>query len=45
MDDLGFPPEMQRSEFTAELYRAILKYARKYSQKDLQVIWENPSRG
>ena len=42
MDDLSLSPENATSvKFKAELYRAILKYARKYSQRDLQVIlWE-----
>jgi hypothetical protein len=35
MDDLGFSPENATAvKFKAELYRAILKYARKYSQSD-----------
>jgi predicted XRE-type DNA-binding protein len=43
MDDLGFSPENATAlKFKAELYRAILKYARKYSQKDLQVILGEP---
>ena len=43
MDDLGFSPEKATAlKFKAELYRAILKYARKYSQKDLQVILGEP---
>src|SRR6202022_4629212 len=42
-DDLGFSPENATAlKFKAELYRAILKYARKYSQKDLQVILGEP---
>ncbi len=43
MDELGFAPENATAlKFKAELYRAILKYARKYSQKDLQVILGEP---
>jgi len=43
LDDLGFPPEQATAlKFKAELYQAILKYARKYSQKELQVILGEP---
>jgi len=43
MDDLGFSPEDATAlKFKAELYRAILKYARKHSQKDLQGILAEP---
>ncbi len=43
LDDLGFPPEQSTAlKFKAELYQAILKYAQKYSQKDLQVILGEP---
>jgi predicted XRE-type DNA-binding protein len=43
LDDLGFSPEQPTAlKFKAELYRAILKYAQKYSQKDLQVILGEP---
>jgi predicted XRE-type DNA-binding protein len=43
LDDLGFSPEQATAlKFKAELYRAILKYARKYSQKELQVILGEP---
>ena len=43
IDDLGFSPEQAAAlKFKAELYRAILKYARKYSQKELQVILGEP---
>ena len=43
LDDLGFSPEHATAlKFKAELYRAILKYARKYSQKDLRIILEEP---
>jgi predicted XRE-type DNA-binding protein len=43
LDDLGFSPEQATTlKFKAELYQAILKYAQKYSQKDLQVILGEP---
>jgi len=43
MDELGFAPENATAvKFKAALYRAILKYARKYSQKDLEVILAEP---
>jgi predicted XRE-type DNA-binding protein len=43
MDDLGFSPENATAlKFKAELYRAILRYAKNYSQKDLQVILGEP---
>jgi predicted XRE-type DNA-binding protein len=43
IDDLGFSPENATAlRFKAELYRAILKYAKKYSQKDLQAILGEP---
>jgi predicted XRE-type DNA-binding protein len=42
-DDLGFSPEQATIlKFKAELYQAILKHARKYSQKQLQVILVEP---
>ena len=42
-DDLGLPPDQAPAlKFKAELYQAILKYARKYSQKELQVILGEP---
>ena len=42
-DDLGFSPERATAlKFKAELYQAILKYAKKYSQKELQVILGEP---
>jgi predicted XRE-type DNA-binding protein len=42
-DDLGFSPEQATIlKFKAELYQAILKHARKYSQKQLQVILTEP---
>src|SRR5713226_8640739 len=43
LDDLGFSPEQATAlKFKAELYQAILKCARKYSQKELQVILGEP---
>ena len=42
-DDLGFSPEKATAlKFKAELYQAILKYSRKYSQKELQAILGEP---
>jgi len=43
LDDLGFSPEQATIlKFKAELYQAILKHARKYSQAQLQVILAEP---
>jgi predicted XRE-type DNA-binding protein len=43
LDDLGFSPEQATAlKFKADLYRAILRHARKYSQKQLQVILAEP---
>jgi predicted XRE-type DNA-binding protein len=43
LDDLGFSPEQATIlKFKAELHQAILKHARKYSQKQLQVILAEP---
>jgi predicted XRE-type DNA-binding protein len=43
LDDLGFAPEQATAlKFKAELYQAILKYAVKYSQKELQLIFGEP---
>ena len=43
LDDLGFSPEQATAlKFKAELYRAILKHARKYSHKELQAILGEP---
>jgi len=43
IDDLGFSPENATAlKFKAELYQAILKYARRYSQRDLQAILGEP---
>ncbi|HUY14945.1 MAG TPA: helix-turn-helix transcriptional regulator [Terriglobia bacterium] len=42
-DDLGFSPEQAMAlKFKAGLYQAILRYARKYTQKELQVILGEP---
>jgi predicted XRE-type DNA-binding protein len=43
LDDLGFSPEHSTAlKFKAELYHAILKYAKKYSQKQLEIILREP---
>ncbi len=43
LDDLGFSPEDATAlKFKAELYQAILKYAKKYSQQQLQIILGEP---
>jgi len=43
LDDLGFSPEQATAlKFKAELYQAILKVAKKYSQKKLQIILGEP---
>ena len=43
LDDLGFSPEQAMLlKFKADLYQAILKHARKYSPKQLQVILGEP---
>jgi predicted XRE-type DNA-binding protein len=43
LDDLGFSPEQATIlKFKADLYQAILKHARKYSHKQLQVILAEP---
>lgn len=43
LDDIGLSPEQATAlKFKAELYQAILKYARKYSQKELQLILGEP---
>ena len=43
LDDLGFSSEQATAlKFKAELYQAILKYAQKYSQKELQAILGEP---
>lgn len=42
-DDLGFAPEEAAIlKFKSELYSAIMKHARKYSQKQLQIIFAEP---
>jgi len=43
LDDLGFSPEQAKAlKFKAELYQAILRVAKKYSQKKLQIILGEP---
>ncbi len=43
LDDLGFTPEQATVlKFKADLYQAILKHAKKYSAKQLQVILAEP---
>lgn len=43
LDELGFSPEQATAlKFKAELYRAILKVAKNYSQKELQRILGEP---
>jgi predicted XRE-type DNA-binding protein len=43
LDDLGFSPEQATAlKFKAELYQAILRVAKKYSQKKLQIILGEP---
>jgi predicted XRE-type DNA-binding protein len=43
LDDLGFSPEQAAAlKFKAELYQAILKVAKKYSQRELQIILGEP---
>ena len=43
LDDLGLlPGQATILKFKTDLYQAILKHARKYSQKQLQVILAEP---
>jgi predicted XRE-type DNA-binding protein len=43
LDDIGFSPEHATAiKFKAELYQAILKCAKEYSQKELQIILREP---
>jgi predicted XRE-type DNA-binding protein len=43
LDDLGLSPEQATTlNFKADLYQAILRHARKYSPKQLQVILAEP---
>jgi predicted XRE-type DNA-binding protein len=43
LDELGFSPQQATAlKFKADLYQAIRKHARKYSQKQLQVILAEP---
>ena|ERR1700722_5497152 len=42
-DDLDFSPEQATAlKFKTELYQAILKSARRYSRKELQIIFAEP---
>lgn len=43
LDGFGFSPQQATAlKFKAELYQAILRYAKKYSQKELQIILAEP---
>jgi len=43
LDDLGFAPEHATAlKFKAELYQAILKVAKKYTQRELQILLGEP---
>jgi len=43
LNDLGFSPEQATAlKFKAELYQAILRVAKKYPQKKLQIILGEP---
>jgi len=43
LDDLGFSPEQAAAlKFKADLYLAILKFAKKYSRKELEIIFDEP---
>jgi predicted XRE-type DNA-binding protein len=43
LDDLGFSPDQATAlKFKAELYQAILKCAKQYSQRQLQIILREP---
>lgn len=43
LDDLGFSSEQATAlKFKAELYQAILKYAWRYSRKELRAILREP---
>jgi len=43
LDDLGFSPEQATAlKLKAELYKAILRVAKEYSQKKLQIILREP---
>lgn len=43
LDDLGFSPEYATAlKFKAELYQAILTCARRYTQRELQMILGEP---
>jgi predicted XRE-type DNA-binding protein len=43
LDDLGCTPEESTAlKFKADLYQAIIRHARKYSQKQLEAIFREP---
>ncbi len=43
LDDLGFLPEHATAlKFRTELYQAILKVAKKYTQRELQILLGEP---
>jgi predicted XRE-type DNA-binding protein len=43
LDDLGFSPEQATAlKFKADLYLAILRIAKGYSRKELEVIFDEP---
>jgi predicted XRE-type DNA-binding protein len=43
LDDLGFSPEQTAAlKFKADLYQAIMRYSKKYSPKELEIIFAEP---
>jgi predicted XRE-type DNA-binding protein len=43
LDDLGFSPEQAAAlKFKADLYHAIMRYSKKYSRKELELIFGEP---
>ena len=43
LDELGFSPQQATAlKFKADLYQAILKYAQRYSRKELEIILKEP---
>ena len=43
LDDLGFSPQQAVTlKFKAELYHAIMRYAKRYSRKELEIIFGEP---
>lgn len=43
LDDLGFSPERAAAlKFKADLYHAIMRYAKKYTAKELEIIFAEP---